>query len=248
MISLDQIPQLVVHYGCRIPLKTELKPSERESLKTLLQEANQEHFQIFQTDTQNVVNMAGQSPSLFTVLRQYPMKDGAIATAPSLIFAPDSITVISLIKAGDSRFTSSHTIQATEQDRNMREILFKIQGVIKGLRYTRTGKIYELVVGPFSPDKKEAFLKKVIAEPSNDIAEVDLVLTKIQSANEKRLNINTRLSFQQMKLEDPFRVNIKVDINNRDLQTSMEPREIDSIWNTANSMIESHLENLSFQW
>ena len=247
MISLEKIPQLVVHYGCRIPLRTELKPTERESLKALLQEINQEHFQIFQMDSQSMagmgLGMAGQSPGLFTVFRQYPMQGGAIATAPTLVILPDSITISALIKAGESFYTTSRDIQSKEQDQKMRDVMFRISDVIKGLKYTRAGKVYELVV-PVSPDQKETFLKKILAEPSTDIAEVVLVLTKIQAVSGKTLNINTQLRFQQMKLEDPFIVNIKVDINNRDLQTSMEPRDVDSVWKSANSVIESHLENL----
>jgi len=245
MIALsEKIPQLVVQYGCKIPLRTELKRTERESLKTFLQDFDQEQFQIFPNDPQNAPS---QSPGLFTVLRQYSMKGGAIATAPSLVIASDSITVFSLVKAGEENyFTSSRTIPVAEQDRKMKEILIGIQGVIKGLRYTRTGKIYELVVGPFPPAEKEPFLRKVIAAPSNDIAQVNLVLTKIQSVAGRinLLNVNTQLGLQQMRLEDPFQVNIKIDINNRDLQTSMGAPEIEFVWKSADSMIESHLENL----
>jgi len=245
MISLDPIPQFVVHYACKIPFRTELKPSERDGLKALLQNADAEHFQIFPADAQNLsgigMGIANQPPGLLTVFRQYPMEEGAIATAPTLIFQNDSITIPVLIKVGKKFCTASRNVQAKEWDQKMKALLFQLPDVVKGLKYSRIGKVYELVM-PIAQDKKEAFLRKFLSDPSTGIAEIGLVITNIHPVEGKNLNINTQLRFQQMTLEQPLVVSLRVDINNRDLATSMDPRDVDFVWNNANAIIESHLE------
>lgn len=236
---LKKAHQYSLQFSCRIPLRTELKASEKEALKANLQELDPTHYQIFDAGIQ--VPQGGPAP-LFHVFRQYNMSGGAVATAPSFFIGTDAITVFHLIKAGDKTFHHEMSLQAKDLNKKMETTIFKVAEIVKGLRFSRAGKIFEIVI-PYTAGEKQALLKKILAAGSADIGAVQLVFNRIVAGSTgKILNINTQLVFQQMKPEDNFNLMVKVDINNRDLENSMEPRDVAAVWKEADELIGASLE------
>ncbi|PIP81761.1 MAG: hypothetical protein CO113_16310 [Elusimicrobia bacterium CG_4_9_14_3_um_filter_62_55] len=236
---LKKAHQYSLQFSCRIPLRTELKASEREALKANLQELDPTHYQIFDAGIQ--VPQRGPAP-LYQVFRQYNMDGGAVATAPSFFIGTDAITIYHLIKAGERTFHHDISLQAKDLNKKMETSLFKVAEILKGLRFSRAGKIFEIVI-PYSAGDKPALLKKILADNSADIAVVQLVFNRIVAGSSgKLMNINTQVIFQQMKLEDNFNLMVKVDINNRDLANSMEPRDVAAVWKEADELIGASLE------
>lgn len=236
---LARIPQMIVHFACTIPLKTELKATEREALKVMLQDLDTEQFQIFS-------EMANQgnpnSPVLFGAQRQYPLGAGII-TAPSLIFTPGGINIFRVLKLGDSFLTATKSLTGEEFNQKMKEVLFRIQDITKS-KFTRAGKIFELVVGPLASADKEMLVKKLIANPAADICEINLTFTRIVAAQKKKLNLVTAVQFNQLNPDQPVPVTVKIDINNRAHEISLEPRDVEYIFKEADNLLQPHLEDL----
>ena len=52
------------------------------------------------------------------------------------------------------------------------------------------------------------------------------------------------IGFSQLKLDQPFLLRIRIDINNRQLMRTMEPIDIKKIWKVADGKIENYLNDL----
>lgn len=234
----EKISQVAVHFACVIPLRTELRQVEREAIKAALEEMDRDHFQIFGGSLVNPANPA--SSVLFAVQRQYSI-DAGIATAPSLVIEPASISILHAVRIGTKSF--SQTLSGSEFNLKARDTLFKIQEITK-TKFTRAAKIFELVIGPLGVDEKKALLSRLIVHPAGDIFDLQFQMTRVQKPREKQLNINTQLRFQQMRLEDPIFAAVRFEANNRIFETSLEPRDVEKIWQDADSLIDGLVGDL----
>ncbi|MBI5202131.1 MAG: hypothetical protein HY925_11135 [Elusimicrobia bacterium] len=238
---IKKAQQFAIQFSCRIPLRMELKASEKEAIKAYLQDLDGTHFQIFDASVQVP---PGQPAPLFHVFRQYNMSGGAIATGPSFFLGVDAVTVHYLIKAGENTFHSAPSLQMSELNKRTETIFFKVAEIVKGLRFARAGKIFEVVI-PYTAADKPALLKRIFSENLSDISEAQLVCNRIvQASFGKKVNVHAQQVFQQMRPEDNFNLATKIDINNRDLQNSMEPRDVAAVWKEADELIASTLEGV----
>ncbi len=230
----DKTKQFAVQFACRIPARKELSAAERKALENILRDLDPEMFQIFHEE-HNVAN-------LFQASRQHHVGPATI-TAPSFIFANDSVTLLSLIEWSGS-LLRNRTVDTSPLNKKMAHILFEIQNTLKGLRYHRAGKIFEFVIGPFNPEDKRNLLPKLMMDTLADIGELNITFAKYVKLDEEMYNFQTVILYNQLELGHPFDLVVRVDINNRQLAESMDPGEIEKVWGRADKAIAEHLDSI----
>jgi hypothetical protein len=220
-----------------------LTPSEQDALKAVLRQTQPDLFQSF--------NQPFPGNILFNAFRIY-VNGPSMLPIPSFIMSPDSISIILLTKLGDSKdpsgFGLNNDYRANNQNLKMKETLFKIQealGGFKSVSFNRTGKIYEFVFGPFAKEQKQDILKRFAQYNDADIGEMHLLFTKYTEVQKKSLHIRHEIGIvQEQSLDQPFLLNIKIDINNRTLQQQLDQNDISQIWNIADNSIDDVLNSL----
>lgn len=230
----DRTKQFMVQFACRTPARKELSAADRKALENVLRGLDADLFQIFH-DEHNAVN-------LFQVSRQHQVGPTTI-TVPSLVLANDSVTLLSLIMAGGTKIKNK-SFDTSDQNKKMASILFEVQNALKGLRYHRAGKIFEIVLGPFSPDEKPRIFSKLIAHPLDEIGELTLTFAKYTKIDESVYNFKTVITYNHLELSHQFDVIIRIDINNRQLEESLEPGQIERVWGEADRQIAAYLDSL----
>ena len=235
-MTLDQkIQQFFVQFACRIPIRKELTAAEKNALENTLKTLDPELFQLPDGSLKN-------SPVLFQVVRQYVI-DAITITVPSFVLSNDGIALIHPVKVNKKVFIKSASLLDTAQlNSNMSRILTEIQQTVSGLRYQRAGKIFDLILGPFSSTDKEDIFRKLFSFKVSDVGEIQFSFARYLEIDKKVYNIKTSLQFQQLDLQDAFQLSIKVDINNRQLtDSSLEPIQVQQIWKKADEIIHEHL-------
>ena len=234
----EKIQQYIVHFAHKVPVRKQLTAGEKKALENVLKDLNPEFFQLFEET--NVQNPA----CLFQVLCQRPVEATQI-TLPSFILTNDGFSFVY------PRMVLGKKIKEMDLDNSslnsqMSQWSFKIQEIITNLHSQRVGKISELVIGPFTPDEKAGILKNIFSQGLvlHEMGELNLTFAYYREMNGSTFNIQTGLHFQQLKLEDPFFISVRVDINNRILSQSLEPSQVRSIWDKADTVIGEHLQTI----
>jgi len=235
---IDRINQFVVHFACRIPARNDMSSADRKALENVLQELDPDLFQLFPTD------VGRKSPYLFESHRQY-LVEAATVTVPSFVLSGNSVTLLNPVKLGGKFLSRTNSSLSTSHlNKKMTRYLIKFQDTLRALRYNRAGKIFEYVLGPFNPDEKEKLFKSLFNLDLKDVGGIKLLFSRYVDIDKQKYNIQTSVEYQQAKLDQSFRVGVRVDINNRDLKESLDPREIERIWSNADAEINDHLDNL----
>jgi len=225
--------QVVVQFAGRIPTRKELTSSEKKVIESVLKERDPEHFQL----------CPDESSHLFQASRQYSI-GSAIVTLPTFILSNISVSVFSLLKLGEVDHTKDFPSNMSSRNQEMANILFEIQSVLKGLKYIRAGKIFEFVLGPFEPAEKRIIFNSLLAEELFDVTELNLQFTKHIDIEGELHNFQTFVTLLQPKIEGPFQVALRVDINNRKLVESLDPNEIITFWRRADTKISEYLDTI----
>lgn len=229
----EKTKQFAVQFACRTPVRKELASAERKAIENVLRDLDPETFQIFHEE-HNAAN-------LFQVSRQHHVGPNTL-TVPAFVLSNDSVALLSLIMAGGALIKGKN-FDTKNDNKKMASVLFEVQNALKGLRYHRAGKIYEVVLGPFMPEEKKR-LSKMISQPLENVGEVAFAFAKYVSIDGNVYNFKTELKFRQLNLGDPFDLMVRVDINNRQLEDSMEPGQIEKVWGEADRHIAGHLDSL----
>jgi hypothetical protein len=239
-MPVDQVQQFVVQFACRTPTRKDISPAERKALENVLKDSNRELFQLFSDET------ARNSPYLFQASRQHNV-DAVTVTVPSLILTNDSVTLLAPVRLG-GRFLlgSGETLETSVLNKSMVDILVKVQDAIRGLRFNRAGKIFELLLGPYDQEDKGRIFEKLISTSMSlsEIGELDLAFARYTDIDGRTYNIKSVIKYQQMNLADRFQLGVRVDINNRKLGDRLDPRDIEKVWGLADQQIWNHLESI----
>ena len=234
----NRINQFVVHFACKIPARKDISSADRKALENVLQELDPDLFQLFPTD------VGRKSPYLFESHRQY-LVEAATVTVPSFVLSSNSVSLLNPIKIGGKFLPRTNSILKTDHlNKKMSGYLTKFQDTLRALRYNRAGKIFEYVLGPFNSDEKGKLFKSLFSIDLKDVGEIKLMFSRYVDIDSQKYNIQTAVNFQQIALGQDFQVGVRVDINNRELKESLDPREIEKIWSNADSEIIDHLDNL----
>ena len=219
-------------------MRKELGASERKALEDILRDIDpkREYYQLFPSPDEK------QGGNLYQVSKQYVVEDLTI-TAPSLTIENGSISLHAAVKLAN-KFYPRDKFKTGHMHDVMCQHLFKIADALPGLRYHRSGKIFELILGPFQNANKKKVLSRFFPTELNDIGAVNLNFTLTPKLGENVFNINTVVKVQEQQLSGPFILAVRCDINNRKLAESLEPRDIKSVWISADQLIEKHLGDI----
>lgn len=236
--SVDKVQQFVVQFAHRVPVRRQLTAGEKKALENLLKDLDQESFQLFEDPT-------AQNPAcLLQVLCQHPV-DAAQITLPSFVLSNDSFTFVYPVRILGKYVSGRHSLDTSSQNAKMRDWSFKVQEAITNLRCQRAGKIYELVFGPFNPAQKPQVFAHLFSNSVNlsETGEVHLDFAYYRQRDDAIFNVKTVVAYLQQKLDNDFLLNVRVDINNRQLRQSMDPAEVEGVWKRADQIIWEHLEH-----
>ena len=122
--------------------------------KNVLKDLNSEHFQLFE-------DVASKSPAtLFQVVHQLPIGPGTIMI-PSFVFSNNSFSFIWPVYMLNKFIPDFSSLDTSNINKQMSGWVVKVQDVIKNLNCHRTGKIYEMVLGPFTQTEKVSILQEL---------------------------------------------------------------------------------------
>ncbi|MFH0887731.1 MAG: hypothetical protein V1871_00795 [Planctomycetota bacterium] len=229
-----KVQQVAIQFGFRIPVRQELNPGTKKSLQNVLTDLSPEIFQMFNERPQ------GNTGCLFQSHRQLILGVQTI-TFPAFALNADNVIFYHPIKILGQQITKSDPIDASNKNQEISSWFLEVQKVIKTAPCHRTGKIYELVLGPFLPSDKEQVFKELLKINLDNIGEMAMTFANYVTQEEDTYNIQTNLQYMQLKLDDQFGINVRVDINNRNLESSMEPNAIEKVWKFADKEIDNHL-------
>lgn len=234
---MQKLKQFIIQFAFRIPIRKELTGGEKKALENVLRELDTEHFQLFE-DT-----ASKSTVTLFQVIHQLPIGPGTIMI-PSFVFSNNSFSFIWPVYMFDKFVPNFDSLDTSDMNKQMSGWVVKVQDVIKNLNCHRTGKIYEMVLGPFTRAEKINIFQELFSINLGDVGEVNLAFAKYIKSDIFVYNIQTNVNYLQPTLEHNFDIRMRIDINNRELKTSMEPSLMEKVWNFADATISSHLEEL----
>jgi len=232
-----KVQQIIVQYACRVPVRKELNTSEKTALKNMLKEFDSAKFQIFDEPFQK------NPMCLFQVQNQVPVGPNII-TLPSFIFANDSIIFFYPTKMVGKDVPAAGRVDGRDLNAKVLDWIFKVQNGISNLSCQRSGKIFDIILGPVTPSDKAQMFKKLFSRSLDKVGEVTLSFADYHTEGAEIFNIGTTIRYVQQNLHDNFFVNLRVDINNRTMASAMEPRDVDKVWKFADAIIDTHLKEI----
>jgi hypothetical protein len=233
-----KLKQLIVQFAFKIPPRKELDFGEKRTLESVLKDLDSEHFQLFE---ENISRRS--SATLLQVIRQLPIGPGTIMI-PSFVFTRESFSFIWPVYMMDRFVLNFNSFDTSDMNMKIAGWVVKVQNAISNLSCQRTGKIYEIILGPFNQDEKKSIFQGLFSIELKDVGELNLTFTRYIDLENFIYNIHTNINYGQRILQDVFDVLIRVDINNRELERSMEPALMQKVWNFADRIINSHLERI----
>lgn len=234
----DKLKSFIIQYAFRIPIRKELDSGEKETLRRILKDLDSEHFQLFEEDISRSRSLA----TLLQVIRQLPI-GAATIMVPSFVFTRESFSFIWPVYMMNSFVLDFKAFDTSNMNRKMSAWVINILNAID-LRCQRTGKIYEIILGPFTYEEKRNIFENLFSIDLGDVGELNLTFARYIASENFIYNIQTNINYLQPALPHPFDIRVRVDINNRELKRSMEPTLMQKVWNFADHMIIGQLENL----
>jgi hypothetical protein len=243
LIQSPKLQQFVVQFACKTATRKGLTSSEADSVEEILKEKDSENFQKIEKKQQG-------GTFFIEAYREYTVNEMAITT-PIFILNNTNILVFEPVKIGPKEYLQGAQPARyfgeimREKNRKISNLFSKIQEVLgSSIKFQRAGKIIEFVLAPIAGTEKQSILSKIFTDCLADVGEINLLLTKYLTQNNQKFNIRAQLGFLQPNIGQPFQLNMKMDINNRNLDDSLEPTAVINIWNMADSLFDSNLEDL----
>lgn len=235
----DKVRHFVVQFAFRIPTRSELTRSEIKALEDGLRELNPEIFQLFDK------TLTKGPAVLFQSTRQLPIGANTIMV-PSFVFSQNNFSFIWPVLMLGKYISGLRSFNTADMNQQMSTWALAVQDTVSNLNFHRTGKIYEIVLGRFTDVEKENLFQKLFSMNLSDVGETNLVFTKYVESDGFLYNISTNIGYRQPDLGSGLDVNLRIDINNRNLETSVEPALMKRVWSYADAMIDKYLEELLY--
>lgn len=232
-----KVGQFIVQFAFRIPIRTELTSSERKALEDELRVLDPELFQLFDGTV-----IKGPA-TLFQATRQLPIEASTIMV-PSFVFSKNSFSFIWPVRMLKKHVSDIRSFDTTDMNRRMSEWVVRVQNTISNSHCQRTGKIYEIVLGRFTQEEKVNLFQRLFSIDLSDVGGTNLTFTRYVESENLLYNIQTNIHYAQPDLKSDFDISVRIDINNRHLQRSIEPHLMEKVWSFADATIDSHLEKL----
>jgi len=237
-IPQAKIQQFVAQFACRIPARRELTPGEKNTLENLLRELDHDHFQLSQPP---------QDPALlFQVVHQNTITHSpAMITTPTFTFFRDNFSFYYPIMMMNNYILGYNSLVTREKNNPIAAWANRVLVAVNS-RCQRAGKIYLLVLGPFTHDEKTNIFSNLCSQNVNlnETGELNFTFVYYRTQDASVYNIANSITFQTNSLTDQFFINVRIDINNRELRQAMEPPDMERVWNYADSIILEHLDTV----
>lgn len=239
-IPQTKIQQFIVQFACRIPARRELTSGEKNTLENLLRELDHDHFQLPQREP-------SQDPALlFQVVHQNTIvRSSAMITSPTFTFFRDNFSFYYPITMMNSYILGYNSLNTREKNNPISGWANRVLVAVNS-RCQRAGKIYLMTLGPFTPEEKGHIFQNLCSQnvSLNETGEFNFIFAYYRADGGANYNISNSISFQVVNLTDQFFINVRVDINNRELRQAMEPPDMERVWNYADNIIFGHLDTL----
>lgn len=233
----NNVVQFVVQFAFRIPIRNKLTLSEIKALEDGLKALDPEHFQLF--DGTGIKGPA----TLFQATQQLPIGAGTIIV-PSFVFSKNSFSFIWPVRMLRKYVSRLKSFDTTDMNLQMSEWCLAVQNTVSNLHCQRTGKIYEIVLGRFAEGKKADLFQKLFLINLSDVGETHLTFSRYVESENLLYNISTNINYRQLDLKSDFDIGMRIDINNRKLERSIEPPLMKTVWSFADATIDKHIEEL----
>lgn len=233
----NRVVQFVVQFAFRIPIRNKLTLSEIKALENGLKALDSEHFQLFDGTV-----IKGPA-TLFQATRQLPIGANTIVV-PSFVFSKNSFSFIWPVRMLGKYVSRLKSFDTTDMNLQMSEWCVAVQDTLTNLHCQRTGKIYEIVLGRFAEEKKVDLFQKLFKIDFSDVSETTLIFSRYVKPENLLYNISTNINYRQLDLKSDFNIGMRIDINNRELERSIEPALMQTVWNFADAIIDKHIEEL----
>jgi len=237
-IFKDRIQQMSISFGGRTTLVTEDDPEKATDLATKLKDTWSHVFQV-KAQQDILANLQKQRPTIFAMEKSFFTKRGHVRK-PTLQIHPEDFNLTV------PRIFDGQAIQPYKNDRWLKgganshasSSILQI-GNILDFETHRVGKIYEFIVSPIGDDETQQVFKHICPNIDEQVGEFHFMVSFIRSIKEKEYNI---LVLIRRPAGQPVII-LKVDVNNRDMIESMNPREMETVFNTADILMPDWFED-----
>lgn len=233
----SKVVQFVVQFAFRIPIRNELTLSEIKALENGLKALDPEIFQLF--DGAVIKGPA----TLFQASRQLPIEANTIIV-PSFVFSKNSFSFIRPVRMLRKYVSHLKSFDTTDMNLQMSEWCLAVQNTVSNLRCQRIGKLYEIILGQFAKEKKTDLFQKLFSIDLSDVGQTNLAFSRYVESENLLYNISTNINYRQLDLKSGFDIGLRIDINNRNLESSIEPALMKKVWSFADATIDEHIEEL----
>lgn len=248
----SRIYQLLVSYACKYRPVKELGPSSAKAIQSSLERCWGELFEnpLSPQELETTVPQGGEpkTRALLGLNKTVFLPQGS-ATINSFVLRVDNhVTCVPRKIAGQPVGILNHDLWLKEKEANTkaREIANAVSAPeCLGLAVHRTGKLYELQFGPYDPDEMNQIRTRISPFEQTNIGAINTAINFIKKSGKGRTyNFNMVLTVPEVQ-SGPQIVVVKLDINNRNMSSSLDPHEFTEIWDYADSsMPEWLLQNL----
>jgi hypothetical protein len=107
----------------------------------------------------------------------------------------------------------------------------------------RVGKMAEMIFAPIGPEELLGLRRHIFGSLDETPANIQASLTFVRKAKDEECNFVLGLKAAPVIIARPCHVEVKVDINNRDMTRSLDPADLTRVWKVA----DEHMPDWLFQ-
>lgn len=231
--TLDRMQHCVVSFGCKTTPVRELKASQAKAIAARLTEVWSDLFEDELSEEQ--MSQVEKQGALYARRKTIFLPQGS-AEIPSLVITPNTITISVARKLMSQNVPiepDNFWIQG-EVNAKARRAVLELQSILN-IAVHRAGKMYELHF-PVTPDELREFFGFFFSNSPDQIGGFRGQVNYLKDQG-RTYNLNLNVVADPAQVDQPTSVAVKVDINNRDMASALEPSTISEVWAFADSMM-----------
>lgn len=237
----SRLQQLSINFACKTTPTGEISKAKRKQLFDKVRKIWPDLFESEAEPGQFLQASQPNQPIPGFMLKKQLFIGGGMTEVPTLLVVPDTVMVnIPRKIAGEKApvFTDDLWLKGRVNDK-ARQIILILQDQLN-FSVHRTGKIYEAIFAPIAPDELRDLSQHLFASLDEKPSNIESNLTFVRGAN-RHLNFLLTIRATPLNLEQPCQVNVKLDINNRDMTSSLDPHQITKVWDEADAAMPQWL-------
>jgi hypothetical protein len=167
--------------------------------------------------------------------------------APSLLLLPDVLEIHMFRKINGAVLEDASAdlwVSDISSLHKVRSVFLKLQEVIPNYRYFRTAQSFKMDYGMYNGEERQQILRMLCGRSSPEIGEFRVTLTRYHSEGGTLYNYHCNTGYTLINLANPLTIDVQIDVNNRDMSTSLDPHNLEAIWAHGREMRNRLLEEL----